>query len=139
MQRGSGVRCNFAAGTSRYYATMAASFHKFANPGRFLRLTGRLLPWLAGVTATAYAWTGGRGGWRPFVTAVAIGVAAWAAAETLYVVLHAAQGERFDAERFGPQWRQALGLIGVHAVVLGAPTGIVAGVLLQANAALRRR
>ena len=91
-----------------------------------------LLIMLAGVTATAYAWTGGRGGWRPFVTAVAIGVAAWAAAETLYVVLHAAQGERFDAERFGPQWRQALGLIGVHAVVLGAPTGIVAAVLLQA-------
>lgn len=54
MQRGSGVRCNFAAGTSRYYATMAASFHKFANPGRFLRLAGRLLPWLAGVTATSF-------------------------------------------------------------------------------------
>ena len=86
-----------------------------------------------------------RAAWM-FSRAAAIGnyrkdvpLAAWAAAETLYVVLHAAQGERFDAERFGPQWRQALGLIGVHAVVLGAPTGIVAGVLLQANAALRRR
>ena len=98
-----------------------------------------LLMMLAGVTATAYACTGGRGGWRSFVAALAIGVASWAAAETLYVVLHAAQGERFDGERFGPQWWQALGLIAVHALVLGAPTGAVAGGLLQAIAFTRRR
>ena len=36
------------------------SLHRFANPGRFLRLTGRVLPWLAGaallVLAVALPW-----------------------------------------------------------------------------------
>ena len=54
MPRGSGERRNFVAGTSRYYATMGASFHRFANPGRFLRLASRLLPWLAVVTAISF-------------------------------------------------------------------------------------
>ena len=47
------------------------------------------------------------------------------------MLLHVAGGERFDAERFGPQWRQALGLIGVHALFLGAPTGVVAGIVRE--------
>jgi hypothetical protein len=97
-----------------------------------------LLMVLAGVTATAYAITGGRAGWRAFAVTVAIGIATWCAAETLYVIIHTALGEPFDAERFGPQWSQALGLIAVHAFVLGLPTGVVAGVLLHAAALLRR-
>jgi heme exporter protein C len=36
------------------------SLHRFANPGRFLRLSGRLLPWLAGsgalITAIGLGW-----------------------------------------------------------------------------------
>ncbi|NKE44694.1 heme ABC transporter permease [Roseomonas frigidaquae] len=38
----------------------ARSLHRFANPGRFLRMTGRLMPWLwalaLGVTAWGTAW-----------------------------------------------------------------------------------
>jgi hypothetical protein len=90
-----------------------------------------------GVLATAIALARGRGGWRAFAIALATGIATWAAAETLYVILHVALGERFDAPRFGAQWSQALGLIGVHALFLGAPTGAVAGLLLQIPAVRR--
>lgn len=82
-----------------------------------------------GVLATAVALLGPKRGLRPLALTVLLGMATWAAAETLYVLLHVAGGERFDAERFGPQWRQALGLIGVHALFLGAPTGVVAGIV----------
>jgi len=118
-----------------------------------------LLMVLAGVAATAFAiesrgrdvanasdpargrgQESGRG--KPLrqrvVRALIIGVSTWAAAEMLYVIIHAARGEAFEAERFGPQWAQALGLIGVHALFLGAPTGIVAGALLRVRARLWR-
>lgn len=88
----------------------------------------------AGVVATAYAMLGTRGGMRAFALTVLLGVATWAAAETLYVVIHASSGQSFDAPRFGAQWSQALGLIAIHACVLGAPTGIVAALLLRAPA-----
>ena len=90
-----------------------------------------LLLMFTGVTATAIALTQ-----SPSRTtlvalrALALGVLAWAAAETVYVIIHAARGTPFDAERFGPQWAQALGLIGVHALALGAPTGVVAALML---------
>lgn len=91
---------------------------------------------LAGVAATAFAIESrGRGA---LVRALIIGVSTWAAAETLYVIIHAARGQAFEAERFGPQWAQALGLIGVHALFLGAPTGIAAGALLWVRARLWR-
>jgi hypothetical protein len=76
---------------------------------------------------------GARGEQRPytaggaFLLTVMLGVATWAAAETVYVLLHVALGERFEAERFGPQPAQALGLIAAHALFLGLPTGAVAG------------
>ena len=98
-----------------------------------------LLMVLAGVTATSYAITGGRAGVRAFASAVLVGVATWGAAETLYVIVHAALGQSFEAERFGAQWTQALGLIVVHALALGAPTGVVAGVVLQIAALARGR
>jgi hypothetical protein len=82
-----------------------------------------------GVLATALPLFGRERPLRAFVLTLLLGAATWGAVETLYVVLHVAQGESFDAERFGPQWRQAFGLIGVHALFLGVPTGIVAGVL----------
>jgi hypothetical protein len=65
---------------------------------------------------------------------IVVGVLTWGAAEALYVVIHAMRGEPFDADRFGPQPAQALGLIAVHAFVLGAPTGIVAAMLLRVRA-----
>lgn len=91
----------------------------------------------AGVLATALALFAHERPWRAFVLTVVLGAATWGAAETLYVVLHAAQGEQFDAERFGPQWRQALGLIGVHALFLGVPTGLAAGLLRHLIASRR--
>lgn len=107
-----------------------------------------LLLVLTGVLATAHTiesrgrgQESGRGRRRPYsalVRTLIIGVLTWAAAETLYVMVHAARGEAFEAERFGPQWVQALGLIGVHGLVLGAPTGIAAGVLLQVRSLFRR-
>jgi heme exporter protein C len=45
---------------STAYAPRPRSLHRFANPGRFLRLSGAVLPWLAGagalITLTALAW-----------------------------------------------------------------------------------
>jgi hypothetical protein len=84
-----------------------------------------------GVLATAYAAGGARGGWRGSATTVLIGVATWAAAQSVYVMLHLALGERFHAERFGPQWSQAIALIAAHGAFLGAPTGVVAAALLR--------
>lgn len=91
-----------------------------------------------GILATAYAIDGARAGRRAFVRTVLIGVATWGAAQTLYVLLHMARGESFDAERFGPQWAQALGLIAAHALFLGVPTGVVGALMLRAPG-LRRR
>jgi hypothetical protein len=91
-----------------------------------------------GILATAYAFHGARAGWRPFVRTVLIGVGTWAAAQTLYVLLHVARGEPFDAGRFGPQGAQALGLIAAHGLFLGAPTGVIAALILRVPG-LRRR
>lgn len=83
-----------------------------------------------GVLATAYAVSGTRRGWRPFVAAVLIGAATWAGAQSVYAIIHTASGERFHADRFGPQWSHAIALIAAHGAFLGAPTGIVAGIVL---------
>ncbi len=32
-----------------------SAFHRFANPGRFLRLASKVLPWLATATAISFA------------------------------------------------------------------------------------
>ncbi len=91
---------------------------------------------LAGVMATSFALlpAAGRRPVRESAVVLAVGVATWAAGETLYAVIHALRGDPFEAERFGPQWAQALGLIGVHAIALGAPTGVVAALLLRLRA-----
>jgi hypothetical protein len=91
-----------------------------------------------GVLATAYAAGGARGGWRRFAMTVLIGATTWAAAQTVYVAIHLASGERFHADRFGPQWSQAIALIAAHGAFLGAPTGIAAAILLRIPA-LRSR
>jgi len=85
-----------------------------------------------GVLATAYAIDGTRTGIRPFARAVLAGFATWAAAQSVYAILHVARGESFDAGRFGPQWAQAAGLIVAHGLFLGVPTGIVAALMLHA-------
>ena len=91
-----------------------------------------------GVLAAAWAMTRGRTGARPFAETVAAGAATWAAIEALYVVIHLAGGERFHAERFGPQWSQAIGLVAAHGVFLGVPTGVAVAVALHAAARAKR-
>jgi hypothetical protein len=83
------------------------------------------------VLATAWAATTGHGRLRIAVIAIGVGIAAWAAAETVYVVLHAARGEEFGFDRFDSQPARALGLIAVHALFLGVPTGVAAALALQ--------
>ncbi len=96
-----------------------------------------------GVLATSYALSGTHpGGRRQMALTVLVGMAAWGAGEALYTVIHTARGEPFHAARFGPQPAQALGLIGVHALILGLPTGLAAAALLHApglRARLARR
>ena len=84
-----------------------------------------------GVLATSYALFGTRASRRNFVLTALIGAATWAGAETLYTILHPLRGEMFHADRFGPQWAQALGLIAAHGLFLGLPTGITAAVMLH--------
>jgi hypothetical protein len=91
-----------------------------------------------GVLATAYAFTGTRPGWRSFALATLVGVSTWAAVEGIYTIIHVARGEQFHADRFGPQWSQAIGLISAHGLLLGVPTGAAAGVMLQSKALWRR-
>lgn len=91
-----------------------------------------------GILATAYAIDGTQVGRWPFVRTAGIGFATWAGAQSVFVLLHLARGESFDAGRFGPQWAQALGLIAAHGLFLGLPTGVVAALMLG-SPALRRR
>jgi len=98
-----------------------------------------------GVLATASRLVGARAGgtfatasWRPFALAVLLGAATWAAAEGVYTIIHVVLGHQFHADRFGPQWSQAVGLIAAHGLFLGAPTGAVAGLMLQAPSLFRR-
>jgi hypothetical protein len=90
------------------------------------------------VLATAYSVSGARRGWRPFATTVFIGIATWAGAQSLYAMIHVVGGERFHADRFGPQWSQAIALIAAHGAFLGAPTGIVAALILWVAATRAR-
>jgi hypothetical protein len=83
-----------------------------------------------GVLATAYSVNGTRRGWRRFGATVLIGIATWAGAQSVYAMIHIGGGERFHADRFGPQWSQAIALIAAHGAFLGAPTGLVAAVVL---------
>ena len=92
-----------------------------------------------GVLATSSVLTRGASPPRAFLISVATGMLTWAAVQCVYAVIHIASGERFDADRFGPQWSQALALIAAHALFLGLPTGIVAGAILWAARAWRRR
>jgi hypothetical protein len=83
-----------------------------------------------GVLATAYALGGRARDWRAASRTVFVGIATWAGVQCVYSVIHLASGERFRADRFGPQWSQAIGLIAAHGLFLGAPTGIVAALVL---------
>ena len=86
---------------------------------------------LAATTATALALPRLQDGARDAARTVLLGMVTWGAAEALYVVIHTLRGEPFDAARFGPQPAQAFGLIAVHALVLGLPTGLVAAALIR--------
>jgi hypothetical protein len=90
-----------------------------------------------GVLATLLALSRGERGPRTFVRGVAVGFTTWAGAASVYAVIHVAAGQRFEAERFGPQWSQAVMLVLAHGAFLGAPTGAVASLLAQLPLARR--
>jgi hypothetical protein len=115
-----------AAPTAALAAGLAAEWLDF----RELRVP-LLLMVGAGVLLTAHAAFARQPALRRTLLTVVLGVATWAAAETVYVVLHVATGQEFSAERFGPQPAKALGLIAAHGVFLGAPTGAAAALLLE--------
>jgi hypothetical protein len=81
-----------------------------------------------GVLATAVALFGRERSARALLLTIVLGAATWAAAETLYVTVHAARGETFETERFASEWAKGLFLIGVHGLFLGVPTGIAAAI-----------
>ena len=91
-----------------------------------------------GVMVTARALLGPRFEWQALAVTAGVGMAAWGAAETVYVVLHVAQGERFSFEAFDSQPAQAAGLIALHAILLGLPTGLAAGAVLAVFARILR-
>jgi hypothetical protein len=90
-----------------------------------------LLPVGLAILATSFVLADGRRGWRTWLQSVLVGAVTWAGAQVVYVFAHIVAGVPLDAERFGPQWAQALGLIVAHAVFLGIPSGAVAGLLLN--------
>jgi hypothetical protein len=112
----------FGAPLAAVLAGLAAEFLDF----RALRVP-LLLMVLAGVAATAYALS--PRGWRGAAFTVALGALTWAAAETIYVIIHAASGQPLETERSASQPAAALWLIAVHGVVLGVPTGAAAACL----------
>lgn len=123
----------FAAPVAAVAAGMGAEWLDF----RALRYPLLLMMGL-GVVVTGYALVGDRTGWKAAVKTVVLGVSAWAAAQTFYVVLHLALGGRLNFEMFDSQPAQAAGLIVAHGVFLGAPTGGVAAAGLWLMARMRR-
>ncbi|MBU8537145.1 heme ABC transporter permease [Falsiroseomonas tokyonensis] len=59
-------------------STGARSLHRFANPGRFLRMTGRLMPWLWALALAVTAWG--------TVWALGIAPADWQQGETVRIM-----------------------------------------------------
>ena len=90
-----------------------------------------LIPMTIGIVATSFALARGRKGPRVFLLALGVGFLAWGGEQIVYSITHVIAGERFEAERFGPQWAQVLGLTFAHAVFLGLPSGLLAGLLLH--------
>lgn len=117
----------YGAPLAALLAGMAAEWLGF----RALRLPLLLMVGF-GVLATLLAAGRGQRGWPTFVAGVGIGFLTWAGAELVYAIIHLATGQRFDAGRFGPQWSQGVMLVLAHGLFLGAPTGVVAGLLAHA-------
>jgi hypothetical protein len=131
--RGRPFRLTSPAGVLFLGAPLAAVVGGMA--GEWLDFRALRVPLLVtmgfGVLATAYAIHGRHGGWRRFAATVLIGAGTWAGAQSIYVAIHLASGERFHAERFGAQWSQAIALVAAHGAFLGAPTGVAAALILR--------
>ena len=77
-----------------------------------------------GVLATSSPCPGCCAARRAFVRAPSlVGIATWGGRPGVYARHPAARASGFDADRFGPQWAQALGLIAAHALFLGLADG----------------
>ncbi len=74
----------------------------------------------------------------PVIAALAFGTLMWATSAAASVVLHAVRGERFDFfESFDSPAARAAALVFAHAVFLGAPTGLAAGLAVSLMGRLR--
>jgi ABC-type Co2+ transport system permease subunit len=91
------------------------------------------------VILAAAALTRNASGLRIVYISVAAGMALWGAEQIVYAVTHLAAGESFSADRFGPQWLQAIMLVLAHATLLGVPSGLVAGLILYLARSRRRQ
>ncbi len=75
----------------------------------------------------------------PMATSVVFATAMWALSAATSVALHAIRGEPFDFfEQFDSRIARALALVVAHAVALGGPTGLAAGLAASGVALLRR-
>lgn len=90
-----------------------------------------LVPTSVAVVMASYALSGGLPFRRALAVSVGVGFALWGFEQAVYAVVHVASGEEFTADRFGPQWSQALLLILAHATLIGVPSGVVAALLLR--------
>jgi hypothetical protein len=116
------------AGTAPAAAIAAGLFSSLTEFREWQELI--LVMMVAGAAAGAVGLAGDRDGRRLALTALALGPAMWAGAQVVYVAVQLVQGDPFEADRFGPQWVQAVGLIAAHAVFLGVPTGLAAALLV---------
>lgn len=98
-----------------------------------------LLPMSIAVFAAAYALTATARPARLVIVSLAAGAALWGLEQVVYAITHVAAGDEFTADRFGPQWLQALALIGAHATLIGLPSGLVAALVLLLPPIRKRR
>lgn len=69
----------------------------------------------------------------PLVTALVCGTAMWTLSAATSVTLHLVRNEPFDFfEQFDSRAARALALVLAHAVFLGGPTGLLAGIVAAA-------
>ena len=74
----------------------------------------------------------------PLVTALVCGTVMWALSAAMSVTLHLIRDEPFDFfEQFNSRIARALALVFAHAVFLGTPTGLVAGIAAAALGHIR--
>lgn len=91
---------------------------------------------VAAVLITGGALIGGRRDGGAFATITLVGVLAWTAVSAVFVAVHGTRGESFmfGEEYLDQQWMRAAGVIVAHGLLLGAPTGVAAALIVHGRA-----